>query len=405
MTAALPAASRCDERRLQRRGGGDRSEGQPAEQAVEPHAHAAAREALAAEQDDARVEAEVGAEPQRVAERGHGRHAVVGDEVDQPAAAVQQDAGARGTARWRARPAPTRRGPGTGRRRRGRRLQKSSCQARPAGPRPSVECATLATSALTPSADVATSARRRPPVIVFTGPCEGHERVVGASVRQVEYEPNAALMALRLRRGPRRWRPPGSACWRRACPWRCGRARGRWRARCRGCSATSSPVLPPASSSTTWCSRGERTPLPRRCRPLPLRCLAVGAQARGEGGGVGLGVAQGGHVEQRSQHRVADDARGHAHPAHAAVGPRKAHDARALRAARAQRVGARPALGERLARLRQAFAWRRELGAAAQLVAIEAEQLPGGAVGVDHLRVRSPGRAPPPRSRRARWRR
>src|SRR4051812_50172871 len=27
-------------------------------------------------------------------------------------------------------------------------------------------------------------------------------------------------------------------------------------------SATSSPVLPLASNSTTWCSRGERTPLP-----------------------------------------------------------------------------------------------------------------------------------------------
>ena len=42
-------------------------------------------------------------------------------------------------------------------------------------------------------------------------------------------------------------------------------------------------------------------------------------------------------------------------------------------------------LGERLAGLREAFAWRRQLGAAAQFVAIEPQQLAGGAVGVDHL--------------------
>ena len=116
------------QRRLQRRGGGDRSEGQAAEQPVEPHAHAAAREALAAEQDDAGVEAEVGAEPQRVAERGHRRPALVGDEVDQPAAAVQQDAERPGTARRRARPAPMRRGPGTGRPRTGRRRRRAAAR-------------------------------------------------------------------------------------------------------------------------------------------------------------------------------------------------------------------------------------------------------------------------------------
>ena len=157
-------------------------------------------------------------------------------------------------------------------------------------------------------------------------------------------------------------------------------------------SATSSPVLPLASSSTTWCSRGERTPLPCLGRRVTVAVAvpgalgpAVAAQPRGEGGGVLLGVAQGGDVEQRRQHRAADGPRGHAHPAHAAVGALEAHDARALRTAGAQRVGAGPALGKRLARLRQALARRRQLGAAAQLLAIHPQQLAGGAVRVDHV--------------------
>src|SRR3954469_19004114 len=45
---------------------------------------------------------------------------------------------------------------------------------------------------------------------------------------------DAVFKALPLRRGPPRWRPPGSACWRRACRWRCGRARAPWRGGCPG---------------------------------------------------------------------------------------------------------------------------------------------------------------------------
>jgi hypothetical protein len=87
------------QRRLESGGGDGGAEGQAAEQAVDPHADAAAREALAPEEHDARVEAQVGAEPQRVADRRHGRDAAVDEVVDDPARRVEADAEADGQPR------------------------------------------------------------------------------------------------------------------------------------------------------------------------------------------------------------------------------------------------------------------------------------------------------------------
>ena len=117
------------ERGLQRRGGGDRTQREAAEQSVEPHPHASGREASGTEQDDPRVEAEVRGEPQRVAPRGHGREAVVADVVDEPAAAVQQDAHAEAQPCGAFGLHPDGSGPGTGCPRRRRPPRRSAATA------------------------------------------------------------------------------------------------------------------------------------------------------------------------------------------------------------------------------------------------------------------------------------
>ena len=271
MTAALPAASRCESEACSAVAAVTAPEGEAAEQAVEPHPHAAAREALAAEQDDARVEAEVGAEPQRIAPRGHGRQAVVADVVDEPAAAVQQDPERRGTARWRARPAPRRRGPGTGRRRRRRRCTKMQLPGQAGGARgPAWSARRWRRARPRRARTVATSARRAPERQRLRGSVGGHGRVVGAPMRQVESRLTPVFTALRLRRGPRRWRPPGSACWRRACPWRCGRARGPWRARCPGARRPPRPCCRRRAARRPGARAARGRPCRRCWWPLPL---------------------------------------------------------------------------------------------------------------------------------------
>ena len=186
MTAALPAASRCDSDACSAVAAVTAPEGQPAEQSVEPHAHAAAREAHAPEQDDAGVEAEVGAEPQRVAERGHGRPAVVGDEVDQPAAAVQQDAGAQ------AQPdGALGLHPGGAGQAQGARAQVDDAEEQLPGQAVGPETQRGVRDARDERADAERRRRHErttaPARHRLHGSVRGHERVVGAPVRQVEY--------------------------------------------------------------------------------------------------------------------------------------------------------------------------------------------------------------------------
>ncbi len=414
MTAALPAASRLRERGLQGGGGGDGAQGEAAEQAVEPHPHAAAREALAAEQDHAGVEAEIRAEPQRIAPRGHGRQAVVADVVDEPAAAVQQDPQAEAQPRGALGRHPGGAGqaqaggggvdadeddlPGqTG----GAEAQRGVRDA--GGERDHSERGQRDERAGAPE-------RQR-----LRGSVGRHGPVVGAALRQVESPVDAVFKALRLRRGPRRWRPPGSACWRRACRWRCGRARAPWRGRCRGARRPPRPCCRRRAARRP----GARAARGRPCRPLAVaRCRlvtvavavgaldpAVAAQPRGEGGGVLLGVAQGGDVEQRRQHRAADGPRGHAHPAHAAVGALEAHDAR-------DAAGGRCAAPRRWASAREAPrpipTGTRSASAARSGRADPRDPLPATRRRRGWRRPhgsRNPGRGPPRRSRRVRRRR